>query len=102
MLQVAGEEDTEAADTEAADGRDKGTVKWYNNEKGYGFISHNGGGDDLFLHATSVTDDKTPQPGDEVLFESEFDDRKQKWRAANVTGGTGGPMEQGYGGGGYY
>ena len=32
----------------------KGTVKWFNTEKGYGFIQPEGGGKDVFVHITAV------------------------------------------------
>ncbi len=34
----------------------KGTVKWFNTEKGYGFIQPEGGGKDVFVHITAVQD----------------------------------------------
>ncbi len=41
-------------DTEGHTGMAKGTVKWFNTEKGYGFIQPADGGKDIFVHITAV------------------------------------------------
>jgi CspA family cold shock protein len=48
----------------------KGEVKWFNEQKGFGFISQDGG-DDLFVHYSSIKQDgfKALYEGDEVEFE---------------------------------
>ncbi|MDH4266805.1 MAG: cold-shock protein [Deltaproteobacteria bacterium] len=48
----------------------RGRVKWFNEQKGFGFISHDGG-DDLFVHFSSIKQDgfKVLREGDEVEFE---------------------------------
>lgn len=48
-----------------------GTVKWFNNAKGYGFILPDEGGEDLFVHYTSILMDgyKTLKAGQTVSFE---------------------------------
>lgn len=61
-----------------------GTVKWFNAEKGFGFISNDDGGDDVFVHfsAIQVEGYKTLTEGQKVTFEIEQDARGLK--AANV------------------
>ncbi|MDQ8185248.1 cold-shock protein [Pelagicoccus sp. SDUM812002] len=46
----------------------KGTIKWFDQEKGYGFIQQSEGGDDLFVHH-SETDGYALNEGDTVEFE---------------------------------
>jgi CspA family cold shock protein len=49
---------------------EQGTVKWFSNEKGYGFIEREGG-DDVFVHFSAITMDgfKTLTEGQRVEFE---------------------------------
>lgn len=49
----------------------KGTVKWYNEEKGYGFITRPEGGKDIFVHRSAVRDNKILWDGDMVEFSIE-------------------------------
>jgi len=48
-----------------------GTVKWFNNAKGYGFIVASEGGEDLFAHYSAITMDgyKTLKAGQQVTFD---------------------------------
>ena len=48
----------------------KGTVKWFNDKKGFGFLSRENG-DDVFVHHTSIQAEgfKTLREGQEVEFE---------------------------------
>lgn len=48
-----------------------GTVKWFNNAKGYGFILSDEGGEDLFAHYSTITMDgyKTLKAGQTVSFD---------------------------------
>lgn len=50
-----------------------GTVKWFNNAKGYGFIAPNEGGDDVFVHYSAIQADgyRSLKEGQPVSFETE-------------------------------
>ena len=64
----------------------KGTVKWFNAEKGNGFLSNDEGGEDVFVHFSAIQTDgyRTLEEGQKVEFEEEMDERKGKLRAVNV------------------
>ena len=51
-------------------GKEKGTVKWFNDSKGFGFISRESGDGDVFVHFNEIQGDgfKTLKEGDQVEF----------------------------------
>ena len=64
-----------------------GTVKWFNGEKGYGFIANDETGEDVFVHFSAIQVDgfKTLQEGQKVTFDVEADPKNsEKMRAVNV------------------
>ena len=66
----------------------KGTVKWFNTQKGYGFITNESTGEDVFVHFSAIVSDgyKTLEEGQKVTFDIEQDPKNsKKLRAANVT-----------------
>ena len=65
-----------------------GTVKWFNAEKGYGFITAEANGSDLFVHFSAINAEgyKTLNEGQKVTFDVEQDPKNaDKLRAVNVT-----------------
>lgn len=61
----------------------QGKVKWFNNQKGYGFITKDGGGD-VFVHYSAIQGEgfKKIEEGETVEFDVENGDKGEK--AANV------------------
>ncbi len=64
-----------------------GTVKWFNPAKGYGFISDDNGGDDVFVHFSAIVADgfRTLEEGQKVSYSTEPDPKDpEKLRAVEV------------------
>jgi CspA family cold shock protein len=64
----------------------KGTVKWYSDQRGYGFIQPVGGGKDVFVHATALerAGIRTLSEGQKVIYELQTDRRSGKTSAVNL------------------
>lgn len=64
-----------------------GTVKWFNSEKGFGFISNDNGGDDVFVHFSAIKSEgyKSLDEGQKVTFDTQPDPKdSRKLSAVNV------------------
>jgi CspA family cold shock protein len=63
----------------------QGTVKWFNDEKGYGFISPDDGSDDLFVHYSAIDGDgfRSLDEGEKVSYEAT--QGRKGMQAENVT-----------------
>jgi CspA family cold shock protein len=63
-----------------------GTVKWFNGQKGFGFIEPEGGGNDVFVHISAVERSgmNTLTEGQKVSFELERDKRSGKLSAGQL------------------
>lgn len=64
-----------------------GTVKWFNDAKGFGFIANDDGSGDVFVHFSAIVSNgfKTLLEGQKVIFDTETDPKNSsKLRAVNV------------------
>ena len=79
-----------------------GTVKKFMEDKGFGFITPDNGGEDVFIHIKQCNGAESLSEGDKVTYDEEWNDRKGKNAGANcsVVGGGGGGGGGGKGGGG--
>lgn len=70
-------------------GKQIGAVKWFNSDKGFGFIAPASGGDDLFVHQSEILAEgfRSLMQGEEVEFKMTTEGGKQK--AVEVTGPQG-------------
>ncbi|CAN0846013.1 Cold shock domain-containing protein 4 [Linum grandiflorum] len=78
-----------------------GKVKWFNDQKGYGFITPNAGGEDLFVHQSSIQTEgfRSLAEGEDVEYVVE-NSNDGRTKAIDVTGPGGNPVQGGGGGGG--
>eukprot|EP00406_Dinophysis_acuminata_P047202 CAMPEP_0179312902 /NCGR_PEP_ID=MMETSP0797-20121207/53523_1 /TAXON_ID=47934 /ORGANISM="Dinophysis acuminata, Strain DAEP01" /LENGTH=75 /DNA_ID=CAMNT_0021022885 /DNA_START=66 /DNA_END=289 /DNA_ORIENTATION=+ len=68
-----------------------GVLKRWNEDRGFGFIQPNDGGQDLFCHVRDIRDGEgSVREGDKVRYDEDYDERANKPRASNVVGEDGG------------
>jgi CspA family cold shock protein len=62
-----------------------GTVKFFNDEKGFGFITPDDGGVDVFVHVSALTRGGSLSQGDKVYYDIGQDRKTGKSKAENVS-----------------
>jgi CspA family cold shock protein len=62
-----------------------GTVKFFNDDKGFGFITPENGGQDVFVHVSALQSGGSLREGDKVSFEVGQDRKTGKSKAENVS-----------------
>ena len=62
-----------------------GRVKWFNEDKGYGFIARDDGGDDVFLHFSALNMPGFKTIADDTPVEFEVEENERGLAATNVT-----------------
>jgi len=80
--------------SDAPDGIQKGTVKWFNTMKGFGFIQPEDGSSDVFVHQTSIQMEgfRSLADGESVEYLVEMDNSGRK-KAVSVTGPDGAEVQ---------
>jgi CspA family cold shock protein len=75
-----------ANDSDKEQAMSTGTVKWYNETKGYGFIQPDDGGKDIFVHATALerAGMRGLREGQKISYELQTDQRTGKTSAVNL------------------
>jgi CspA family cold shock protein len=63
----------------------QGKVKWFNEDKGYGFIERNDGGEDVFLHFSALAQSGFKTIAEETEVEFDIEPGPKGPKAANVT-----------------
>ncbi|XP_059296845.1 cold shock protein 2-like isoform X2 [Lycium ferocissimum] len=74
--------------------RMKGSVKWFSDQKGFGFVTPDDGGEDLFVHQSGIRSEgfRSLAEGEPVEFDVESGD-DGRTKAVNVTGPGGAPVK---------
>jgi CspA family cold shock protein len=69
-----------------SDNASTGTVKWYSDQKGFGFIQPSSGGDDVFVHRSAVerAGMHTLREGQKISYEIQKDPKTRKSSAVNL------------------
>lgn len=72
----------------SSEDRSTGSVKMWNEERGFGFINPNNGGEDVFVHRSALGPGVVLSSGAPVTYKASWDDRKKKYRAEDVAVGA--------------